>query len=144
MSFICPLACCVLDWIQSLLFRASPSAGSLAVRHLLFGFSDDEIRTVPRLFVYLVLVCKYLIWIQCNDYRFRSVRPSLVNLISGIRTRNKFYLPVFQAHLVVVAALSVSGVLMVLYVLSYILNLSFRLVFSLFILVYSLTGFLSL
>ena len=93
--FACPLAHSALDWIQSLLFRASPSPGPLAVRHLLFCFSPDEMRTVPRLFVYLVLVCKYLIWIQCNDYRFRSVRPSPVNLISGIRTRVKFYLPLF-------------------------------------------------
>ena len=93
--FACPLACSGLDWIQSLLFRASPSAGSLAVRHLLFGFSPDEMRAVPRLFVYLLLVCKYLIWIQRNDYRSRSVRPSAINLISGIRARVKFYLPLF-------------------------------------------------
>ena len=93
--FACPLARSALDWIQALLFRASPSAGPLAVRHLLLGFLPDEMRTVPRLFVYLLLVCKYLIWIQCNDCRFRSVHPSAVNLISGIRARVKFYLPLF-------------------------------------------------
>ena len=75
--FSCPLACSGIDWIQS----------------LLFGFSPDEMRCIPRVLVYLLLVCKYLIWIQHNDHRFRSVRPSAVNLISSIRARVKFYLP---------------------------------------------------
>ena len=37
----------------------------------------------------------FLCVIQRNDYRFGSVRPSAVNLISGIRARVKFYLPLF-------------------------------------------------
>ena len=67
----------------------------MTVRHILFGFDSDEMRSVPRIFVYLLFVCKYLIWVQRNDYRFRSLRPSAVNLISGIRARVKFYLPLF-------------------------------------------------
>ena len=56
--FSCPLARSGLDWIQSLLFRASPLAVSLTVWHLLFGFSPDEMRSVSCLFVYLLFVCK--------------------------------------------------------------------------------------
>lgn len=93
--FSCPLARSGIDWIQSLLYRASPCASPFTVRHILFGFDSDEMRSVPRIFVYLLFVCKYLIWVQRNDYRFRSLRPSAVNLISGIRARVKFYLPLF-------------------------------------------------
>ena len=93
--FTCPLARSGIDWIQSLLYIAAPVAPPLVLRHILFGFNPDELRCVPRIFVYLILVCKYLIWIQRNDYRFRSVRPSAVNLISGIRARVTFFLPLF-------------------------------------------------
>ena len=40
--FACPLAQSGISWIQSLLFRASPLAPSIELRHLLFGFSRDE------------------------------------------------------------------------------------------------------
>lgn len=93
--FSCPLARSALDWTQSLLFNACPVAPSLLVRHILFGFNSDELRAVPRLFVYLLQVCKYHIWLQRNDFRFRSERPSAVSLIASIKSRVKFYLPLF-------------------------------------------------
>lgn len=92
--FSCLLARSALDWIQSLLFNACPVAPSLLVRHILFGFNSDELRAVPRLFVYLLQVCKYHIWLQRNDFRFRSERPSAVSLIAS-KSRVKFYLPLF-------------------------------------------------
>ena len=71
--FSCPLAHSGIDWIQSLLFGASPLAPPLAIHHVLFGFNADKMCCVPCVFVYLLLVCKYLIWIQRNDFRFHSV-----------------------------------------------------------------------
>lgn len=79
----------------SSLYVASPLAPPLSLRHMLFGFSSDESRCVPRIFAYLLLVCKFVIWTQHNDHRFRSVQPSAINLISSIKACVKFYLPLF-------------------------------------------------
>ena len=91
--FECPLAQSGISWIQSLLFLASPLAPPITIRHVLFGFHPDELAAVPRVFVYLLHVCKYLIWWQRNDYRFRSVRPSAAGLIATIKARARFYIP---------------------------------------------------
>lgn len=93
--FSCPLFKSGLDWIQSLLFLASPLAPTINVRHALFGFSSDDLRCVPRVFAYLLNVCKYLVWLQRNDFRFRSVRPSAVRLLAALKQRVHFYLPLF-------------------------------------------------
>ncbi len=93
--FHCPLAKSGIDWIQSQLFLAAPLAPSLCLRHLLFGFSPDELVVVPRIFVYLLLVLKHCIWIQRNDFRFRSIRPSAIGLLASIKARARFHLPLF-------------------------------------------------
>ena len=66
----CPLAQSVLSWLQSLMFRCSPLLPSLSLRHVLFGFSPDELVSVPRIFVYLLNVCKFFVWLARNDFRF--------------------------------------------------------------------------
>ena len=91
--FSCPLARSGLDWIQSQLFLASPLAPSLTVRHVLFGFSSDDLLCVPKVFAYLLNVCKFLVWCQRNDFRFRSRPPSAVSLIARLKQRLRFYLP---------------------------------------------------
>lgn len=93
--FECPLARSGIDWIQSLLYVASALAPSITLRHMLFGFSSDEFLCVPRIFAYLLFVCKFVICAQRNDHRFWSVQPSAVNLIASIKARVKFYLPLF-------------------------------------------------
>ena len=69
--FACPLAQSGYAWIGTKLSLASPLAPSIDVRHALFGFSSDEMRCVPRVFAYLLNVCKYFVWAQRNDFRFR-------------------------------------------------------------------------
>ena len=93
--FHCPLARSGVDWVQSLLFRSAPLAPSLVLRHVFFGFAPDELSAVPRVFVYLLHVLKYLLWNQRNDYRFRTSRPSAVALIAGLKSRLLFYLQLF-------------------------------------------------
>lgn len=73
--FYCPLAQSGASWIQSLLVLASPLVPSIEVRHMLFGFLSNEFRCVPRVFAYLLNVCKFLIWSQHNDYHFRAIPP---------------------------------------------------------------------
>ena len=51
-------------------------------RHVMFGFSQDELLCVPRVFVYILSVCKYLMWLARNDYRFRDVAPSAVAVLA--------------------------------------------------------------
>ena len=120
--FICPLASGVWDWVQSLLFSVSPVCPTLLSRHVLFGFSPDELRCVPRFFVYLINVCKFVIWVARNDFRFRDKRPSAVGVIESVKSRVRFHLPLFFAAfswpvVVVVGILSGSGVLVVFFVL---------------------------
>lgn len=68
--FSCPLAQSGIAWIQTLLSTASPLAPSLCVRHLLFGFDSNEFLCVPRVFSYLLCVCKFFVWVQRNDFLF--------------------------------------------------------------------------
>jgi len=93
--FSCPLAQSGLDWIQSKLFLASPLAPSISVRHVLFGFSSDDLLCVPLVFAYMLNVCKFLVWAQRNDYRFRSKPPSALSLLARLKQRLRFYLPLF-------------------------------------------------
>ena len=60
--FYCSLGQSVLAWLQSLMFSFSPMCPVILCRHALFGFSSDELRVTPRIFVYLLNVCKLLIW----------------------------------------------------------------------------------
>ena len=93
--FYCPLAKSGIDWIQSKLFLAAPLAPSISLRHLLFGFSSDELTVVPRVFVYLLFVLKYCIWSQRNDFCFNSVAPSAIGLLASVKARVRFHLPLF-------------------------------------------------
>ena len=95
--FSCPLAVSVWSWVQSLMYLVSPACPHLLSRHVLFGFSSDELRVVPRLFVYLINVGKFFLWLSCNDFRFRNICPSAVEVIESVKSRNRFYLPVFGA-----------------------------------------------
>ena len=93
--FHCPLAVSVLSWLQSLMFLASPLCPSILVRHALFGFSADELSVVPRVFVYMLNVCKFCIWGARNDFRFRGVRPSAVDVMERVKSRVRFNLRLF-------------------------------------------------
>ena len=75
-----PLGQSVLSWLQSLMVNASPLCPSLLCRHVLFDFTPDELHCVPRIFVYILNVCKFYIWRTCNDFRFRDVPPSALDL----------------------------------------------------------------
>ena len=48
---------------SSLLFSVSPLCPTLLSRRVLFGFSPDELRCVPCNFVYVINVCKFVIWV---------------------------------------------------------------------------------
>ena len=93
--FSCPLIQSGINFIQSLLFQASPLGPPITVKHMLFGFSSDELLCVPRVFSYLLNLCKFLVWCQQNDHRFRSVTPSALKLLACLKSRASFYLPLF-------------------------------------------------
>ena len=95
MFFHCSLAKSGIDWIQSLLFRAAPLSPPIVLRHVLFGFSPDELLVVPRVFVYLLHSFKFLVWSQRNDCRFRSSRPGAIALLAPLKARLRFYVPLF-------------------------------------------------
>ena len=85
--FHCPLPVSVMSWLQSIMFWASPLCPSILVCHVLFGFSADELSVVPRVFVYMLNVCKFCIWGARNDFRFRVVRPSPVNVMEHVKSQ---------------------------------------------------------
>ena len=93
--FSCPFAQSVLGWLQSLMFSFSPMCPVILCRHVLFGFSPDELRTTPRMFVYIPNVCKFVIWQSRNDYRFRGVSPAAASAVIKVKARVKFNLPLF-------------------------------------------------
>ena len=50
---------------------------------------------VPRVFVYMLNVCKFCIWGARNDFRLRGVRPSAVDVMERVKSRVRFNLPLF-------------------------------------------------
>ena len=93
--FSCPLAQSVLCWLQSLMFLFSPMCPVIVSRHVLFGFSPDELRSTPRILVYLLNVGKFVIWQSRNDYHFRDVPPGATSTVIKVKARVKFNLPLF-------------------------------------------------
>ena len=76
-------------------FVSSPMCPVIFCRHVLFGFSRDELRATPHIFVYILNLCKLTIWQSRNDYRFRGIPPDTVSAIVKVKTRVKFNLPLF-------------------------------------------------
>ena len=93
--FVCPLAHSVLSWLQSLMYSFSPTSPVLLVRHALFGFDSAELRTTPRIFAYILNVCKFFIWRSRNDFRFRGVQPGAMSVIECVKARVKYHLQLF-------------------------------------------------
>ena len=93
--FYCPLAQSVLAWLQSLMFSFSPMCPVILCPHALFRFNSDELRVTPCVFVYLLNVCKLLIWQSRNDFRFRDVSPCATSIIAQVRSHVRFNLPLF-------------------------------------------------
>ena len=90
--FSCRLAHSALSWLQSLMFSHSSSCPSLVCRHALFGFAPRELRSLPKVFIYILNVCKFFIWHARNDFRFQGVRPDAPQLITKVRSRVGFHL----------------------------------------------------
>ena len=90
--FECPLAQSVLAWVQSLLVSAVPSARSLCLRHVLFGFDIAGFTVIPLVFSYLINLAKHRIWLARNDFRFRNQLPSAVDVIAAVRSQVCFVL----------------------------------------------------
>ena len=91
--FSCPLAHSALSTsIQSIMFSYSFSCPSLVCRQVIFGFATRELRSLPKVFIYVLNVCKFFIWHACNDFRFQGVRPGAPQLIVKVRSRVGFHL----------------------------------------------------
>ena len=85
--FECPLAQSVLAWIQPLLVLAVPSAPSLCLRHVLFGFDTAEFTVIPRVLAYLINLANHRIWLARNDFHLRNVLPSAADVIAAVRSQ---------------------------------------------------------
>lgn len=91
----CSSAQSVLPWLQSLLFSFTPACPSLVCCHVLFGFSWEELRSVPRIFVYLLNVCKLSVWHANNYFRFHDIHPGALEVIAKVHAQVRFPLPIF-------------------------------------------------
>lgn len=78
---------------------AAPLAPTIDVHHV-FGFNSDEFCIVPRVFCYLLNVCKFLVWGQRNDFRFPAEPPGAVKLLATLKSRLSFSLPLFAKRFV--------------------------------------------
>ena len=76
----CPLAQSALSWLQSLMFSYSSSYPFIVCRHVLFGFAPRELRSLPKVFTYVLNVCKFFIWHAFNDFCFQGSFPVRLNL----------------------------------------------------------------
>jgi len=77
------------------MFSFSPMCPAILCRHVLFGFNPDELRATPNIFVYILNVCKFVIWQSRNDFRFRDVPPGAASVVIKVKARVKFNLPLF-------------------------------------------------
>ena len=76
------------------MFRFSPCCPSLLCYQVLFGFDPEELLVVPRIFVYIFNVCKFLICLARNNYRFH-VRPGAAPVIENVICGVSFNLPLY-------------------------------------------------
>ena len=90
--FSCPLAQSALSLLHSLMLSYSSSCPSLVCRHVLFGFAPCEFRSLPKVFIYDLNVCKFFIWHARNEFRFQGVRAGVPQLIAKVRSRVGFHL----------------------------------------------------
>ena len=70
----------------------------LLLRHVLFGFNRDELRVLPRVFVYILNACKFCICLARNDFHFRSLQPCAIPVMESVKARVKFHLTAFSKH----------------------------------------------
>ena len=77
------------------MFSFSPMCPVILCRHVLFGFSPDELRVTPRVFAYLLNVSKFVIWQSWNDYRFHDIPPGASSAVIKVKARVNFHLPLF-------------------------------------------------
>ena len=77
------------------MFSFSSMCPVILCRHVLFGFSPDKFRITPRVFAYLLNVCKFVIWQSRNDYRFRDIPPGATSAVIKVKASVKFNLPLF-------------------------------------------------
>ena len=90
--FECPLDQSVLAWVQSLLTLAVPSAPSLCLCHVLFGFDTAKTTVIPLVFSYLLNLANHQIWLARNDFHFRNQLPSAVDVVAAVRSQAFFVL----------------------------------------------------
>ena len=95
--FDCLFSQAILQEIEAIFRRVTPLCPSLESRHLLFGFNggEREREIVPPVFSYTLNLVKFFIWLSRNNFRFRNERPSIPNVLSSVRRRLFFYLPLF-------------------------------------------------
>ena len=65
------------------MFSFSPMCPVILCRHVLFGFSPDELRDTPCIFAYILNVGKFLIWQSRNDYHLRDFSPGANSAVDG-------------------------------------------------------------
>ena len=53
------------------------------------------VRVVLRVFCYLLNVSKFVFWVARNDFRFGGKSPSAVDVMERVKSRVRFYLPLF-------------------------------------------------
>ena len=92
--FSYPLAQSVLGWLQSIMFLFSHMLPVLLPRLVLFGFNTNVLSALPRVFVYMLNVCKFCNWLAQNDFRFRAIQPGALPVIATVIACVKFHLRV--------------------------------------------------
>ena len=80
------------------MFRYSPMSPVLLLRHVFFGFNRDELRVLPRVYLYILNACKFCILLPRNDSRFRSLQPDTIPVIESVKAWVKFHPTVFSKH----------------------------------------------
>ena len=80
------------------MFRYSPMSPVLLLRHVFFGFNRDELRVLPRVYVYILNACKFCILLARNDFRFRCLQPGTIPVIESVKAGVKFHPTVFSKH----------------------------------------------
>ena len=59
-------------------------------------FNLVNISTVMK--VQMINVWKFIIWLSRNDFCFRNLQPSFVDVIESVKSHVRFYLPIFGAR----------------------------------------------
>ena len=92
--FECRYARLLVAWVYFNLLQYDARATNFTVKELLFGFSRERRKSIPKVIVWMLQVVKHRLWVARCDFRYRNTLPTEAECLKVVIARVKFLLKV--------------------------------------------------